>query len=184
LKSSLNAQNFILAINVWAIPLVCYTAGLIKWTQAEVRTLDISTRKMLNMYKCFSMSVAYYLLKMFCIMSKLSPTSKEEPLLQAVHGESWWSSLQESPSKFKARISDEHFGAWKDKPLHGQFIVDGVDIKQQWSWLFNSKLKKETEGLVMAAENQAISTNCIKANIYHQACSAQCRLCECIVLRP
>jgi len=30
----------------------------------------------------------------------------------------------------------------------------------------------------MAAQNQAISTNCIKANIHHQACSAQCGLCR------
>ena len=40
-----------------------------------------------------------------------------------------------------------------------------------------SLLGNETKGLVMAAQNQAISTNCIKANIYHQTCSAQCRLC-------
>ena len=41
----------------------------------------------------------------------------------------------------------------------------------------HSKIKKETEGLVMAAQNQAISTNCIKVNICHHSCSAQCRLC-------
>ena len=29
----------------------------------------------------------------------------------------------------------------------------------------------------MAAQNQAISTNCIKANINHQTCSAQFWLC-------
>ena len=40
---------------VKAIPLVRYTAGLIKWTQAEIRTLDVSTRKLLTLYKCFGM---------------------------------------------------------------------------------------------------------------------------------
>ena len=35
----------------------------------------------------------------------------------------------------------------------------------------------ETEGLVMAAQSQATFTNCIKANICHQACSVQCQLC-------
>ena len=54
LKSALNGKNIIIAINTWAIPLVRYTAGIVKWTQAEVRSLDVSTRKLLTMYKCFS----------------------------------------------------------------------------------------------------------------------------------
>ena len=63
-------------------------------------------------------------------------TGKEEPLLQVVHQEPQWSSLQESPSKFKDRASNEHFEARRNKPLHGPFIRelnDGVDLKQQWS---------------------------------------------------
>ena len=64
--------------------------------------------------------------------------------------------LEELPATFKNRRSNEHFEAWRDKPLHGQFIReldDGIDLPQQWSWLHNSNLKKETEGLVMAAGN-------------------------------
>ena len=52
LKSSLNGSNVIVAINTWAVPLICYTAGVEKWTQAEMKALDISTRKLLAMYKC------------------------------------------------------------------------------------------------------------------------------------
>ena len=40
---------------MWAIPLVRYTAGLIMWTHAEIRTLVTSTRKLLTLYKCFGM---------------------------------------------------------------------------------------------------------------------------------
>ena len=50
LKSALNGRNIIIAINTLAIPLVRYTGGIIKWTQAEVRSLDVSTRKLLTMY--------------------------------------------------------------------------------------------------------------------------------------
>ena len=42
LRSALTARNLILAINMWAIPLACYTAGLIKWTLTEMKALDIS----------------------------------------------------------------------------------------------------------------------------------------------
>jgi len=83
------------------------------------------------------------------------------------------------PATFKNRGSNEHLEAWRDKRLHGQFIreLDGIDIQQQWSWLHNSNLKKETEELGMAAQDQAISTNYIKPNIFHQGCSPQCWLC-------
>ena len=33
------------------------------------------------------------------------------------------------------------------------------------------------EGLLFAAQEQALSTNAIKAHIYHSQCSARCRLC-------
>ena len=39
-------------------------------------------------------------------------------------------------------------------------------------------LKKETEGLIMAAHDQALRTNIIKAKIEHQSVSAYlCRMC-------
>ena len=55
-----------------------------------------------------------------------------EPLLQAVFQGSQWSGLEESPSIFKNRRTIEHLEAWKDKPLHGQFIRqlnDGIDVQ-------------------------------------------------------
>ena len=38
-------------------------------------------------------------------------------------------------------------------------------------------MKKEVEDLIMAAQDQAISTNCIKVNIFSQPGSVQCHLC-------
>jgi len=40
----------------------------------------------------------------------------QEPLLQQVFQCSQWSSLPESPSKFKTKRKQEHFDAWKAKP--------------------------------------------------------------------
>ena len=40
-----------------------------------------------------------------------------------------------------------------------------------------SNLSKECEGLIMAAQNQAILNNCIKVNIFHLPGTAMCRLC-------
>ena len=62
----------------------------------------------------------------------------------------------------------EHLDSLRDKPLHGQFlreISDKVCIKSQWMWLQKGNFTKELEGHVFAAQEQALSTNSIKAHI-------------------
>ena len=57
---------------------------------------------------------------------------------------------------------------WQNKALHGQYLndTDGkTDCEITWNWLKNGYLKKETEGIIMAAQDQAIGTNPIKAKI-------------------
>ena len=57
---------------------------------------------------------------------------------------------------------------WQNKALHGQYLndTDGkTDCEITWNWLKNGYLKKETEGFIMAAQDQAIRTNAIKAMI-------------------
>ena len=50
LKTKLSGQNKIQAINTYAMPVVSYTAGIIEWTQTEMKDLDRKTRKLLNMH--------------------------------------------------------------------------------------------------------------------------------------
>ena len=73
-----------------------------------------------------------------------------------------------------------HFASLRDKPLHGQFlreITDKICVKSQWLWLWKGNFTKEMEGFVFAAQEQALSTNSIKAHIYKMPCSPKCRLC-------
>lgn len=53
LKSKLNGKNKIQAINTRAVAVMRYGAGIIKWTDNELRTLDRKTRKILTMYGAF-----------------------------------------------------------------------------------------------------------------------------------
>jgi hypothetical protein len=64
-------------------------------------------------------------------------------------------------------------------PLHGQFQRDTKDIKteQSWDWLRLSGLKRETESLLIAAQDQALNTNSIKKSIYKTVESDKCRIC-------
>ena len=54
LKSALNGQNIISEVNMWAMPLMRYSGGVIQWSQVELKQLDIGTRKLLVLYKCFN----------------------------------------------------------------------------------------------------------------------------------
>jgi hypothetical protein len=53
-----------------------------------------------------------------------------------------------------------------------------VDYDITWNWLTNGELKKETEGFILAAHNQALRTSAIKAKIDKIAQDSKCRLCK------
>ena len=45
MKSRLNGRNKIIAINTWAVSLMRYGAGIVKWTKSELDEIDRKTRK-------------------------------------------------------------------------------------------------------------------------------------------
>ena len=47
--SELNGHNKVIATNVFAVPVVTYGYGVIDWTKQEIRNLDITTRKVMNL---------------------------------------------------------------------------------------------------------------------------------------
>jgi len=50
LRTKLTSRNLILAINTYAVPLLRYSGGIIKWTQTELAKLDVYTRKLMTIY--------------------------------------------------------------------------------------------------------------------------------------
>ena len=63
--------------------------------------------------------------------------------------------------------------------LHGQFERETKELKteESWNWIKNGDLKRETESLIMAAQEQALNTNAVKKNIYGIGDSDRCRRC-------
>ena len=53
MKSKLNGRNKIIAINTWAVSLMRYGAGIVKWTKNELDDIDRKTRKVLTLNKEF-----------------------------------------------------------------------------------------------------------------------------------
>ena len=56
---------------------------------------------------------------------------------------------------------------WEEKQLYGRFkrLINNISHDKTWTWLRKGNFKRETESLLMAAQNNAIRTNHIKARI-------------------
>ena len=79
-------------------------------------------------------------------------------------------------SKKKKRL--EH---WDEKVLKGQYLRQTKEIRsdQCWAWLQNGDLKRETERLIVAAQNQqSIRTNLVKTKIDKSQGDFLCRVCR------
>ena len=84
--------------------------------------------------------------------------------------------------KAKALLQKGLKEKWEDKNLHGQFAkrINQENISKNLSnqWLQSSGLKGETEGLIMAAQDQSLPTRNYQTNITKQQTDDMCRLCK------
>ena len=69
--------------------------------------------------------------------------------------------------EFNERRKNERTNVLKQKRLNGQFfkLIGEVVGEEKWLWLRDGSIKRETESLIMAAQEHAIRTNAIKERI-------------------
>jgi len=71
---------------------------------------------------------------------------------------------------------------WQGKRMHGQLPRNldekVVDTEQSYRWLKSDDIKGETERTMVAAQDQAISTNYFKNKIWKEETESKCRLCK------
>jgi hypothetical protein len=79
-------------------------------------------------------------------------------------------------------IAEKTKERWYGKRMHGQLPrnLDEklVDIEQSYRWLKSGDIKGETESTIVAAQDQAISTNYFKNKILKEETDSKCRLCK------
>ena len=56
---------------------------------------------------------------------------------------------------------------WEDKALHGQYLRQTKEVRSEQSWVLlqNGDLRREPENLIVAAQNESIRKNFVKAKI-------------------
>ncbi|KAF7644151.1 hypothetical protein LDENG_00226810 [Lucifuga dentata] len=57
--SQLDGRNKIQVINMYALPVIRYPAGIISWAQEEMDATDVKTRKLLTMHRGSTQSPAH-----------------------------------------------------------------------------------------------------------------------------
>ena len=196
-KSKLNGGNLVNGINSWAVGVVRYGAGIIGWTKEELKEMDRKTRKMLSLNR--ALHVRSNVNRLYL------PRNKGGRGLQGIEDivgaelASLFDYVQESNEMmiiearregvvksveylkdYKERIRRDHLNEWKEKALHGKFYKSTEEFAdpESWRWLRQGFLKKETEGMIFAAQERALRTNAIKHSIDKTIESPLCRKCK------
>ena len=67
---------------------------------------------------------------------------------------------------------------WEEKQPHGRFKrLINISHEKTWTWLRKGNFKRETASFLIAAQNNAVRTNHIKARIDKTQQNSKCRLC-------
>ena len=70
---------------------------------------------------------------------------------------------------------------WKEKVMDGKFHNyldnDHVGVELSFIWMKHTGLKGETEGLITAAQDQALNTRYYSKHIIKQGTTDRCRMC-------
>ena len=167
-----------------------YEAGVINWTKAELESIDRKTRKQMTIYGMLHPLADVQRLYLprgqggrglksveDCVRLEEAGLadyvqSSTRLLIVAVAKEGL--PLKEktlTQKQLKEQKELERAEGWKNKPLHGQFLCQTEEIRDDatWDWLRKGDLKKETEGIT-AAQDQALRTNAIKAKVKSRIC--------------
>ena len=203
LKSGLSGKHSIDAINTWAIPVIRYGAGIVNWGLGELKQLDIKTRKLMRLHRAHHPQGDVDRLYVSRRQGGRGLQNAEEVVCREQNAMTTYFSRSKDPELIalmehlkrenllkgevinkkddKDKDEENHKTKWKDKRMHGQYardlerIADGAN---SWNWLHQQDLKKETEGLIIAAQDQALRTNMIKFSIDKTSPSPRCRLCH------
>ena len=78
-------------------------------------------------------------------------------------------------SKKGKRLEDS-----EKKILHGRYLRQTKEVRSDlcWAWFQNGDLKRETESLIVAAQNKSLRTNVVKARIDQNQGYSLCRVCR------
>ena len=98
------------------------------------------------------------------------------------HGKTATWKAKQLKLKYKEDLKKMVRDKWKKKAMHGKFPnnldKDHVDVELSFEWMKHTGLKGEAEGLITAAQDQALNTRYYSKHIIKQGTTDGCRMCH------
>ena len=175
-ETKFSCRNRIKRINTWTVFLIRFSRPFFKWTRDELRQMDQRTRKLMTMRKALhprdDVDRLYVPRKEggrgFASIEDTVDTSiqrledyiekHERGLIMAIRNN--------TDNTIDNRMTKTRKQKWEGKQLYGRFKrLINISHDKTWTWLRKGNFKRETESLLMAAQNNAIITYHFKARI-------------------
>ena len=186
LQTQLNAVNKVKGLNMFAVPVIQYSAALLGWTLSEITNIERKFRKVLTMHgahhlksdvdrlylprrlggggfisiadviECEKRSFATYLYNTGYYILQCA-----RDVLQI--------QLGGTKDEYVSEIRCHRLLQWKSKSLHGEFlkkVENGGEVSESFHWLVHGLLKMPTEVQIIATQDQALAVRSIKHHIY------------------
>ena len=154
------------------LSLLRYSAAFVSWRKSELQAIDRKTRKLFTIYGALHPKSGVDKLYIprkegrRCLISiedcvelgiggmEVYVHGSKERLIQAARGDKI--DGLEAVSVLKRSKKEKRLEDWEEKVLHGQYLRQTKKLRsdQCWPWLQNGDLKRETESLIVAAQNQ------------------------------
>ena len=208
LKADLTAKNTVVSIGSFAMPVLRYGFGVLRWTVAELKSMDTKTRKVLAKAKFHhprSSTHRLYIARkdggrglvgvVDCHRQECTKLAEyvekaTDPLVgivrqmesRRVHGLMSWVRVHGKGGTTES-INEEHVSELLKLRMQGQFFsqtaaLPAANKPESDEWLHTSHLRFETESLICAAQEQALATKVMQAKIWKTGGTSLCRMCH------
>ena len=167
LETKLSRRNLIKGINTWAVPLIRYSGPFPKWTRDELKQMDQRTRKLMTMHKALYPRDDVDKLYVSRKEGGRGLASIEDASIQQLedyigkHEREIITAIRnDTDTTIDDRMTTTRKQKWEEKQLHGRFkrLINNISHQKTWTWLRKGNLKRETESLLIAAQENAIRT--------------------------
>ena len=148
------------------------------WTREELKQMDQRTRKLTTMHKSLHPRDDVDRLYVSRKGAERGLASIQDSVDASIQWLEDWIKKHRGRQIIATRNNTENTSInrtkiirkqkWEGKQLYGHFKrrTSEISYKTTWTWLRKGNLKRETESLLIAAQNNAIRTNYIKERIH------------------
>ena len=189
LETKLSSRNLIKGINTWAVSLVRYSGPFLKWTRRELKQKDQRTRKLITMHKVLHLrddvDRPYVYVKkegrrLASIENSVDASIQRLEVYIEKHDRVLITAIRnDTDDTIDDRMTTTSKPKWQMKQYCGRFkrLINNISLQKTWTWLRKGDLNRETESLLIAAQDNTIRTNHIKTRIDKTQQNSKCWLC-------